>query len=356
MGRELAEYQGLAAKEITQRIAGVRETLGKRLVILAHHYQTDEVIQHSDFRGDSLKLAQIAAREQEAEFIVFCGVHFMAETADILTSPRQKVILPDVLAGCPMADMAELNAVEACWRQLGEAYGDRFTPVTYINSNADVKAFCGRREGLVCTSSNADQVFQHVFAQGQSVMFMPDEHLGRNTGSKLGLRSEEIFLWDFRSPETIVLPPQPPRLIVWKGFCCVHQRFTPEQIQNARAEIPGIRVIVHPECPREIVALADDAGSTEYIIRKVAESPPGSAWSIGTEANMIRRLAREYPEKMIRSLNPHLSLCKNMNLLQEKTLLWALENIAAGRVVNQVAVETETAKPAALAVRRMLEL
>ncbi|MDR3271782.1 MAG: quinolinate synthase NadA [Peptococcaceae bacterium] len=356
MVREMREYQGLSENELNERITQVRQAFGRRLVILAHHYQKDEVIRHSDFRGDSLKLAQIAAQEKDAEFIVFCGVYFMAETADLLTSPCQKVILPDLQAGCPMADMAKPEGVAACWELLREAYGDRFVPVAYINSNADIKAFCGREGGMICTSANAERVFERVLTPEKSLVFLPDEHLGRNTGLRLGLRPDEILVWNYRNPDTNILPKQPPRLIVWQGFCCVHQRFRPEQIRSVREQIPGVRVIVHPECPREIVALADDAGSTGYIIQQVTDAPLGSAWAIGTEGNLIHRLVAAHPGKTIRSLNPYLSYCRNMNRLREHVLLWALENLQAGNVVNQVQVDPETAAFAALSVQRMLEM
>lgn len=355
MGRTMTEYFGLTAEEMDQRIHRVKEKMGKRLVILGHHYQKDDVIQHADYRGDSLRLAQLAAQEKEAEVIVFCGVHFMAETADIQTSAQQKVVLPDLLAGCTMADMANLEEVEQCWEILRERYGDIFLPVTYVNSSADIKAFCGRHGGLTCTSGNADKIFQHVYRTNKAMLFIPDEHLGRNTGLKFGIKPEEILVWDPAQPE-MKLPSETPRLVAWKGFCCVHQRFTPEHIRQMRARYPEIRVIVHPECPHEIVELADDSGSTDYILRKVAESPEGSAWAIGTEANLVNRLAKENPGKTILSLDPGMSYCKSMNLLNEAVLLWALENIAEGNIVNQVEVDSKTKKFAALAVQRMLDL
>lgn len=351
------EYNNLTADELNRRISAVKQDMGDKLLILAHHYQRDEIVRHADHRGDSLKLAQIAARERAAEFIVFGGVHFMAETADILTGAHQQVILPDLLAGCTMADMASLEDVENAWEILQERYEghDNIVPVTYINSSADIKAFCGRHGGLTCTSANVGKVFRHVFAQNKSIMFLPDEHLGRNTGVQYGLSLDEILLWNPHTPEA-ALPGQLPRLIVWKGFCCVHQRFPLKHVTKVRQEYPGINVIVHPECPHSLVAAADYAGSTEYIIEMVHQAPAGSAWAIGTEANLVQRLVQQNPDKTVVSLNPAYSYCKSMNRLYSPGLLWALENLQRGDVVNRVQVDPETAAEALLALQRMLDL
>jgi len=353
MVKDYVEYCSWPAEQREQRIREIKDFFGKRLLVLAHHYQKDEVVRYADCRGDSLKLAEIAARTTEAEFIVFCGVHFMAETADILSGPEQKVILPDLLAGCSMADMVDAASLEDCWEVMDEHYRTEIVPVAYVNSSAEVKAFCGRHGGLTCTSGNAARVFERLYAANKSILFVPDEHLGRNTGLRLGLTPEEIFLWDPKAPD-VPLPRQRPKLILWKGFCCVHQRFFPDNVAAARQQYPGIKVIVHPECPRALVEGADDTGSTEYIIKLVNESPVGSAWAIGTEANLVNRLARENPDKTVVSLNPHPSYCKSMNRLTEPGLLWALDNLWHGQVVNEIHVDEVVAEQAAAALRRML--
>jgi quinolinate synthase len=337
-------------------IEAIRKRMGQDLVILAHHYQKDEVIQHADFRGDSLKLSQCAAQEKNAKYIVFCGVHFMAETADILTQAEQKVLLPDLAAGCPMAEMAEVPDAEACFYALREAYGDIFVPVTYVNSSAAIKAFCGANGGMTCTSSNADKIFREILEnRKQHILFLPDEHLGRNTGNKFGLPAQDIFLW---SPGMAadLLPATPPRLIVWKGFCCVHQRFTEADVRQARMSMPGVKVIVHPECCEDVVNAADDAGSTEYIINVVTAAPAGSKWAVGTEANLVKRLQSVCPEQTIVSLLPEGSYCGDMNLLDEAILLATLQSVEAGEITNQVAVATDIAAMAKVAVQRMLDL
>jgi len=346
----------MKATDAGMEIEAIRKRMGKDLVILAHHYQKDEVIQHADFRGDSLKLSQCAAQEKDAKYIVFCGVHFMAETADILTEAGQKVILPDLAAGCPMAGMAEVPDAEACLQALRDAYGDLFVPVTYVNSSAAIKAFCGANGGMTCTSSNADKIFREILEnRKQNILFLPDEHLGRNTGNKFGLSAKDIFLW---SPGMAadLLPDLPPRLIVWKGFCCVHQRFSVADVRQARASMPGVKVIVHPECCEDVVNAADDAGSTEYIIRAVQAASAGSSWAVGTEANLVQRLQLDCPEQTIVSLLPEGSYCGDMNLLDEKILLATLQSVEAGQITNQVSVSSEISVLAKAAVQRMLDL
>lgn len=349
------EYVFMSETELDKRIRKVKEALGSKLVILGHHYQRDEVVRHADFRGDSLRLSQLAAMEKEAEFIVFCGVHFMAETADILTAPQQKVILPDIEAGCPMADMAEIEDVEACWDKLTQAYDTEFIPITYVNSTAEVKAFCGRHGGMTCTSSNAPRILERLFNEGKNILFLPDEHLGRNTALQLGLEEKDIFQWD-REDFEIELPDSAPKIILWDGYCTVHQKFETQHVDLVRDKYPGIKVIVHPECSHSVVAKADCCGSTDFIIRQVTESPAGSAWAIGTEINLVNRLAQENPDKTIVSLNENTCLCVMMGRISQPHLLWALENIQQGNIVNQIQVEPSLAKDAILSLNRMLEL
>lgn len=367
------EYLDLETKELERRIRAVKDALGKRVLILGHHYQKDEVIRFADYRGDSLKLSQLAAREREAEYIVFCGVHFMAETADILTTAEQKVLLPDLAAGCSMADMADIEAVEACWDILRGKYPDQeIIPITYVNSTAEIKAFCGRKGGMTCTSSNARSVFDKAMGENQIILFLPDEHLGRNTGLECGIKAEEIFLWqremretyeqsgeerdglrDEQSEQRERLPEHAPRLILWNGFCSVHQRFTVEQVERARANYPEIKVIVHPECRHEVVAASDLHGSTEFIINTVTNAPAGSSWAVGTEINLVHRLAQENPDKKIICLNETVCLCTSMNRIHQPHLLWTLENLAQGKVVNQISVPADIAAEAKLALERM---
>lgn len=349
------EYIFLNEAQMDERICKVKEELGSKLVILGHHYQRDEVVRYADYRGDSLKLSQLAAEEKEAEFIVFCGVHFMAETADILTSPKQKIILPDLEAGCPMADMAEIGDVERCWDLLASRYDTEIIPVTYVNSTAEVKAFCGRHGGMTCTSSNAPKILEKLFKEGKTILFLPDEHLGRNTAIHLGLDSKEIFQWN-REDLDIQLPKATPRIILWDGYCTVHQKFEPQHVDSVRDKYPGIKVIVHPECSRAVVEKADLDGSTDFIIRQVTESPAGSVWAVGTEINLVNRLAKENPDKTIVCLNENVCLCIMMSRISQPHLLWALESLQQGKVVNQIQVEPSIANDAILALDRMLEM
>ncbi|MFI5273101.1 MAG: quinolinate synthase NadA [Ktedonobacterales bacterium] len=358
------EYALLDAAELDRRIVAAKAALGERLVILGHHYQRDEVIAYADARGDSFRLAQFAAERPEAEYIVFCGVHFMAESADILSGPHQTVILPNPAAGCSMADMANIAEVEECWEALDELFqseagGDRqpVVPVTYMNSAANLKAFCGTHGGIVCTSSNAEKVLRWAFARGRRVLFFPDEHLGRNTALKLGVPEEQIVVWnqreDFGGIEDDAQLTSA-HVILWKGWCSTHQRFTPEQIAAARLSHPGVRVVVHPECRREVVDAADCNGSTEYIVKVIAESAPGAVWAVGTEVNLVKRLAREHPDKTIFCLDPVVCPCSTMYRIHPAYIAWVLESLVAGRVINQVRVDAETARGAKVALERML--
>ncbi len=366
--------------ELESRIWKVKETLGASLVILGHHYQRDDVIQFADFRGDSLKLARDAANCGDAKYIVFCGVHFMAETADILSQPDQVVLLPDLEAGCPLAEMANLSDVEEAWRQLGELMDveSEVLPITYVNSSAALKAFCGQHGGSVCTSSNAASVLAWAFKQRPRVLFFPDQHLGRNTAKKMGIPLEEMALWNPSLPlggkdaDTL----KQARVFLWRGFCNVHQRFKPEHVTAWRERDPEIRVIVHPECEMTVVDLADEAGSTAYIIRRVEESPPGTRWAIGTEANLVNRLKHEHPEQFIASLfvvgARHSGSgrtfgedssteclaptnCRTMNLITLEKLVRVVEGLVEGEIINQVTVPDDVARDARVALGRMLE-
>ncbi|HEY3217042.1 MAG TPA: quinolinate synthase NadA [Candidatus Eisenbacteria bacterium] len=358
--RPFADYAALPASTIEERTWAAKRRLGKRVVILGHHYQRESVIQFADFRGDSFKLSQLAAGQAEAEFIVFCGVHFMAESADILRQPHQTVILPDLKAGCSMADMAASEDVEEAWDRLTRAHGDSMVPVTYMNSSAALKAFCGQRGGVVCTSSNARAVLEWAWQEKVRAFFFPDQHLGRNTAFAMGLPLEQMTEWDYRSedleranagcfrPDT--------RLILWRGFCSVHTKFTLQQVREARAEEPRIQVLVHPECPFEVVRNADRVGSTEFIIEQVRNAPPGTQWAIGTEINLVHRLALEHPEQGVRSLQRNVCPCATMNRIDPAHLLWALENLAEGHVVNAVRVPEAVKDQARVALDRMLSL
>jgi len=350
---------GASPDEVQQRIAAARQALGSRLIILGHHYQRDEVIRHADVTGDSFKLAQHAARHPEAEFIVFCGVHFMAESADILASPRQRVILPDLTAGCTMADMAESAQVDDCWDELTAVIGEDIVPITYMNSNAALKAFCGRHGGAVCTSSNARAVIDWALRRKPRVLFFPDQHLGRNTGHRMGIPLERMHVWDPWEDQGGLTADQirEATILLWKGHCSVHNRFTPEMIDQRRAEIPGIKVIVHPECRFEVAQKADAIGSTEGIIKTVAESPDGTKWAIGTELNLVNRLARQFAAtKPIVSLDDCFCLCGTMFRIDPPHLLWVLEALRDGVVVNEIVVPDEIAQPARVALDRMLEI
>jgi quinolinate synthase len=354
----LANYANLPAQELDERIARAKQELGARLVILGHHYQRDEVVKFADHRGDSLRLSQLAARRPEAEYIVFCGVHFMAESADILSGDHQVVILPDLHAGCSMADMADLEQVEVCWEALTAANDGKIVPITYINSTAAIKAFVGRNGGAVCTSSNARKVMEWALARGQKALFMPDEHLGRNTAYGLGIALDEMAVWNPREEDGGLTDRQmaDARIYLWKGHCSVHMRFRPEHVERARQAHPGIRVIAHPECSWEVCQAADEVGSTEYIIRRIVEAPPGSAWAVGTEIHMIRRLAREHPDRFVVSLDDCVCMCSTMFRISPQHLCWTLESLRSGQVVNRISVDPETKRWARVALDRMLEI
>ncbi len=352
------EYFKMPAEERDAKIRALREELGDRLVILGHHYQRDEVIQFADFRGDSWKLSKQAATRTDAEFILFCGVHFMAESADILSGRDQQVILPNLEAGCSMADMAKIDDVEACWDQLTDLGIDRIVPVTYMNSAASLKAFCGRNGGIVCTSSNAANVFDWAYERGERILFFPDEHLGRNTGHLKGVPADEMVVWDpfeplgGNTPEAL----RNAKVILWKGFCSVHARFSVEQIEQARRDFPDVQVIVHPECRREVVAASDANGSTEFIIDTIRDAPSGTTWAVGTEINLVNRLNDEMPDKTIFCLDPVICPCSTMYRVHPAYVLWTLEHLVAGEVVNRITVDEATRKDALVALDRMLEV
>ncbi|HET7430263.1 MAG TPA: quinolinate synthase NadA [Nocardioides sp.] len=348
--------------DLVERARRAKETLGERVFVLGHHYQRDEVIQFADVTGDSFKLARDAAGRPEAEYIVFCGVHFMAESADILTAPEQIVVLPDLAAGCSMADMARLAQVEDCWDALADAgVAEHVVPVTYMNSSADIKAFCGRHGGAVCTSSNADVALEWAFEQREDakVLFLPDQHLGRNTAVlKLGMSLEDCVVWDPRQPGGGVSAEDlaRARMILWKGHCSVHGRFTADVVDRLRATKPGIQVLVHPECTHDVVNRADLVGSTEFIIKTIEAAPPGSSWAVGTELNLVQRLARLHPEQDIVFLDRNVCYCSTMNRIDLPHLVWALESLVDGVVVNRISVDPDTEHWAQVALQRMLDL
>ncbi|MEU7936798.1 quinolinate synthase NadA [Microbispora bryophytorum] len=345
---------------LVERARAAKERLGDRLFVLGHHYQRDEVIQFADVTGDSFKLAREAAARPEAEYIVFCGVHFMAESADILTGDTQKVVLPDLAAGCSMADMATFTQVEDCWDALEDAgIADQVVPITYMNSSADIKAFCGRHGGAVCTSSNAKRALDWAFEQGEKVLFLPDQHLGRNTAVlEMGLSLDDCVVYNPHRPNGGLTREQleNAKTILWKGHCSVHGRFSAECVDEVRARIPGVNVLVHPECRHEVVTKADFVGSTEYIIRKLEEAPAGSSWAVGTELNLVRRLAGQFPDKTITFLDRTVCYCSTMNRIDLPHLVWALESLADGEVVNQITVDADTTHWAKVALDRMLAL
>ncbi|HEV3163110.1 MAG TPA: quinolinate synthase NadA [Isosphaeraceae bacterium] len=352
-------YRSVVPAELEGRIREVKAALGETLLILGHHYQQDEVIQFADLRGDSYRLAKLASESAACRAIVFCGVHFMAETADVLTRPEVNVILPDMSAGCSMADMADLDAVEAAWADLGELIDTAdLMPVTYINSTADLKAFCGRHGGIVCTSSNARAVLDWSFAQRKRVLFFPDQHLGRNTARAMGIPLEQIALWDPREPLGGNLPAaiRETRVLLWKGHCSVHQMFKPAHVKQMRAQHPGIQVLVHPECMMSVVDVADLVGSTEFILKTVAKAPAGSKWAVGTELHLVNRLAKEHPDKEVYFLSPMVCMCATMYRIDLPHLAWALENLAQGTPVNIIKVPENTGHWARVALRRMLEV
>lgn len=368
--RELKPYKSLSNDELSARIEAIRSQFGPKLLILGHHYQQDEVIAHSDLRGDSYQLSQLAAASSDCRYIVFCGVHFMAETADILANRPEKlaerggervtVVLPDMAAGCSMADMAAIEQVEAAWADLGEVIdtGD-ITPVTYINSAASLKAFCGRNGGIVCTSSNAKAVLEWSFQRTSRVFFFPDQHLGRNTALKMGITNEQMPVFDpyggdlgGNTEEAI----RNSKVILWKGHCSVHQMFRKEHVEQFRRRIPGIKILVHPECPQEVNDLADVSGSTSKIIKTVEAAPPGTKWAIGTELHLVNRLKHEHPEQEIHFLSPVVCMCATMYRIDLAHLCWSLECLADGKPVNVIEVDEETARQSLVALERMLEV
>ena len=348
--------------DLVARARAAKAALGDRVFVLGHHYQRDEVIEFADVTGDSFKLARDAAGRPDAEFIVFCGVHFMAESADILTSPNQKVILPDLAAGCSMADMARINQVENAWDAMIEAgVADSVVPVTYMNSAADIKAFTGRNGGTVCTSSNAEVALEWAFAQkpDAKVFFLPDQHLGRNTAVlKLGLSLDDCVVWNPLLPNGGLTADQlrDARMILWKGHCSVHGRFSPDVVDDLRASIPDVQILVHPECQHEVVLKADLVGSTEFIIKTIEAAPAGSSWAIGTELNLVKRLADAHPDKNISFLDRTVCYCSTMNRIDLPHFVWAMESLVAGTVVNQIEVDPETERQALVALQRMLDL
>ena len=348
--------------DLVARARAAKEALGDRVFVLGHHYQRDEVIEFADVTGDSFKLARDAAGRPEAEFIVFCGVHFMAESADILTGPDQKVILPDLAAGCSMADMARLGQVEDAWDALTDAgIADSVVPVTYMNSSADIKAFCGRNGGAVCTSSNAEVALEWAYAQkpDAKVLFLPDQHLGRNTAVlQMGLTLDDCVVWDPHRPNGGLTGEQlrDARMILWKGHCSVHGRFSAEVVDDLRATIPGVQILVHPECTHEVVLKADLVGSTEFIIKTIEAAPAGSSWAIGTELNLVKRLAAAHPDKQITFLDKTVCYCSTMNRIDLPHFVWAMESLVAGTVVNRIQVDPETERWALVALQRMLDL
>ena len=353
-------YLKMTPEEVNAGIASARKALGDQVLMLGHHYQREDVFKYADLTGDSYKLSKLASEIKDARYIVFCGVHFMAETADILSGPQQTVILPNMAAGCSMADMAPTEDVEDAWDDLTSILGgqDEIVPITYMNSTAEIKALCGRNGGIVCTSSNADQTFEWAFKRSKRVLFLPDQHLGRNTGFKMGIPEDDMIVWDpFKrfgghTPEAI----RRARVILWKGHCSVHTRFTPRQIQDSRDKHPGVNVLVHPECTREAVDAADYVGSTEYIIKMVSESPSGSVWAIGTEINLVNRLAIQNPDKTVFCLDPVVCPCATMYRIHPAYLLWVLDGLMAGLVINPIRVEERTAADARVALQRMLDV
>ena len=359
-------YQKMSDDELHTRIRAAKETLGSKLVILGHFYQRDEVIQHADFVGDSFQLANAALTMPDAEAIVFCGVHFMAETADLLSGPDQSVILPHLGAGCSMADMASIDEVEECWEQLEDVLGPLdepdadglvpVIPVTYMNSSAAIKGFVGRNGGIVCTSSNAQTVLEWAFARGRRVLFFPDQHLGRNTARAMGVPLEQMPMWNPRRPLGGSAPQdlEDARVILWHGFCSVHRRFTTDQIHKARAEHPGVRVIVHPECPMPVVDAADESGSTDVIRRAIEGATEPSTFAIGTEINLVRRLQAQNPQHTIFCLDPVVCPCSTMYRIHPAYLAWVLEKLVAGETVNRIRVTGNVAEPARVALDRML--
>jgi quinolinate synthase len=371
-GRDLTAERGVECPgdlppasdpDLVARAVAAKEALGGKVFVLGHHYQRDEVIQFADVTGDSFKLARDAAARPEAEYIVFCGVHFMAESADILTSPEQKVVLPDLAAGCSMADMARIGQVEDAWDALTDAgVADVVVPVTYMNSSADIKAFCGRNGGVVCTSSNADVALEWAFEQkgpDTKILFLPDQHLGRNTAVlKMGYSLDDCVVWNPLKPGGGLTQEQlqAAKVILWRGHCSVHGRFSPDVVDELRAKHPGINILVHPECTHEVVLKADLVGSTEFIIKTIEAAEPGTTWAIGTELNLVKRLADQHPDKNIVFLDRNVCYCSTMNRIDLPHFVWAMESLAAGVVVNQIEVDPDTEEWAKVALQRMLDL
>lgn len=361
-----ARYTEASEAEFDRWIIEAKAALGDRVRILGHFYQRDEIVKYADFVGDSFMLAQAAKQHPEAESFVFCGVHFMAETADILSTPEQSVILPNLAAGCSMADMATIEQVEDCWEQLMSVLGDEteagdgelapVIPVTYMNSSAAIKAFCGRNGGIVCTSSNARTVLEWAFERGRRVVFFPDQHLGRNTAKNMGITEEVMPLWRPHLPlgGNSEAQLREARVILWNGFCSVHKRFTVDQIERARAEYPGVRVIVHPECPAPVVEAADGNGSTEYIRREIEAAEPGAVLAVGTEINLVNRLQQQHPDKTVFCLDPVVCPCSTMYRIHPAYLAWTLESLLAGETPNQIRVADEVADDSRVALERML--
>ena len=348
------EYQLLTVEEMERRVAKIKAKLGAVLFIPGHHYQKDEVIQFADSTGDSLQLAQAAAATT-AKYIVFCGVHFMAETADILSTENQTVILPDMRAGCSMADMADIYQTEHAWEELQLMFGDTILPLTYVNSTAAIKAFCGEHGGATVTSSNAKKMVEWAFTLKERLLFLPDQHLGRNTAFDLGIPLEAMAVWDpIQKKLEWEGDINDVKVILWKGHCSVHEKFTVQNIENLRQTKPEMNIIVHPECTREVVSLSDYAGSTKYIIETIENAPSGSAWAIGTEMNLVNRLIQQHPDKEIVSLNPYMCPCLTMNRIDLPHLLWALESIDRGEIINPISVPKDVAKYATIALEKML--
>jgi len=346
--------------ELVSRARVARAALGDRAIILGHHYQRDEVINFADITGDSFKLAQAAQQQEKAEFVIFCGVHFMAESADILTSDKQQVILPDLAAGCSMADMATASQVDACWKVLSDlGMASQTIPVTYMNSSAAIKSFTGENGGTICTSSNAKAAMEWAFTQGSKILFLPDQHLGRNTAvQSLGLSLEDCVLWNpWKEMGGLTAAElERAKVILWRGHCSVHGRFSKESIDDVRSRIPEVKILVHPECTHEVVTHADVVGSTEFIIRTIENAPGGSAWAIGTEFNLVSRLAKAHPDKNIVYLDKTLCYCSTMNRIDLPHLVWVMESLVAGHVVNQIKVDSRVKQFSQLALERMLAL
>jgi quinolinate synthase len=352
-------YRELPDRELEQRISAVKEQMGDSLLILGHHYQQDEVIRFADLRGDSFRLSKLAADSSTCRAIVFCGVHFMAETADVLSREEVEVYLPDMAAGCSMADMADLESVEAAWQDLGEIIdANDVTPVTYINSSADLKAFCGRKGGIVCTSSNARAVLDWAFSKRSRVLFFPDQHLGRNTARAMGIPLAQMAVWDPREPlgGNTEASLNASRVLLWRGHCSVHQTFKSDHVKQFRQRFPGSKVLVHPECMMQVVDAADLVGSTEFIIKTISAAPAGSIWGVGTELHLVNRLAQENPDKTIQFLSPMVCMCATMYRIDPPHLAWCLDNLAQGTPVNRIKVPDETARWARIALERMLQI